>query len=117
VYIVKRYVYLRLYRILDEPIERIKEELNELGEFIKTRAEQKRDITYITLTYISRKRVDGLITLAGEDFEELEKEREIILGYIESRLETITAEKIDKPKIRENLPIPTPPGFFGGNPA
>ena len=110
---MKRYLYLRLYRVIDEPIEEVRRELNELGEFIKSRAEQKRDISYITLTFISGKRVDGLITLSGEDLEELEREREIILGFIDSRLEALTAEKIDKPGIGETLPIPKPPGFFG----
>ncbi len=107
------YLYIRLYRVVDEPLEKIRSELNKLGEFIKARAEQNRDISYITLTLIKRGRVDGIITIVGDDPDKLEVEREIILGYVSSQLESVIAEKIDKPRISEHIPLPKTHGFFG----
>ncbi len=105
------YSYLRLYRIIDSSEEIIKEELNKLGSFIKSRATINKDLSYIVITMVKNGRVDGIIAVGG-DREKVDREIEIIIGYIDSQLETVAAEKIGRVKSYEQLLIPIKRSFF-----
>ncbi|WP_052833835.1 hypothetical protein [Staphylothermus marinus] len=102
-YIVK---YIRLYRVVDIEETEIEKDLRKLGEFIKQRSNNKKDITYITISFITKNNVDGLIILRGKDKEKIDVEAEIITDYIESSLKALAAKKIKNPRNIELIPIP-----------
>jgi hypothetical protein len=104
-------IYIRLYRVIDVPDENVKSDLDRLAEFIKNRSANNKDLSYITLTYIRKHTVDGLIVIGGEK-DKAEKEAEIILGFIGSELEGIMGRRITNPKIGEVLPLPAPKRFL-----
>ncbi len=112
----RHYEYLRLYRVIDSPEQDVKAELDRLGSFIKSRASQNKELSYIVITLAQKNRVDGIVAVGGER-EKVERELEIILGFIDSELETITAERVGRIKSYEQLLIPLKRSFFSENPA
>lgn len=104
--------YIRLYRAVDVNEAEIEKDLRKLGEFIKQRSNSKKSIMYITITFIKKNDVDGLIVLRGKDKEKVELEAEILTDYIESNLETISAKKINNPRNLESIPVPSLRSFF-----
>ncbi len=109
---MRRYVYLRLYRVVDSAEEQIRSELELLGEFIKARAMNNRDLSYITITLIHKNSVDGYIIVGGDNIDKAIREREIIQGFIDSHLEAVAAEKIDGVKKTIDIPLPLKRHFF-----
>jgi hypothetical protein len=105
--------YIRLYRVIDAEEEVIESELRRLGEFIKQRSGRKKNISYITLTMIDKERIDGLIIIRSNNKDLVEREAEIIVDYIDSNMETISARKIENPRNIEAIPIPITRSFFG----
>ncbi len=97
--------------MIDSSEEVVKEELNKLGSFIKSRAAINKDLSYIVITMVRKGRVDGIVAVGG-DREKVDREIEIIMGYIDSQLETVTAEKIGRVKSYEQLLIPIKKSFF-----
>jgi hypothetical protein len=104
--------YIRLYRVIDADEEIIESELKNLGEFIKQRSSRKKNVSYITLTMINKEKVDGLIIIRSNDKNIVDREAEIIIDYVNSNMETISAEKISNPGRIEAIPVPTTRSFF-----
>ncbi len=105
------YRFLKLYRTVDTDQRIIEEELKKLGEFIKHRASQNKDISYYTLTYMSGKDIDGYIIIEGEE-SRVEHEIELVIGFIESSLNNLSYKYIKKAKKIKQLPIPRIGNFF-----
>ncbi|OYT40709.1 MAG: hypothetical protein B6U89_01340 [Desulfurococcales archaeon ex4484_58] len=106
------YYHLRLYRIADVDIAIVEDELRRLGEFIKHRASLNRDISYYTLTFVKKNEVNGYIILGGRERDKIERELEIIMGFIESGFKSIVVKPVKSIKSKEALPIPLSRNFF-----
>lgn len=105
--------YVRLYRDVDSEEKSIDEDLKKLSKFIKHRAEKIKNIEYCIVTYMDKKNIDGIIVVIGKDKEVVEREIDLILGFIDSSLTSIFGEKIGeryKNKIK-NIPIPYKQNF------
>ncbi len=106
------YRFLRLYRLVGYDRMVVEEELKKLIEFIKKRASQNKDLSYITVTMVHKSDVDGVIVLEGKESSKLVKEIEIIKGFIDANLESIGAEIVDEKSIATMVPIPGRRRFF-----
>ena len=107
----QHYGYIRLYRVEDSSEEDVERDLHRLGEFIKHRARVNRDLSYYTVTYVDRSGVDGLVVVIGDDLDRVEREVELIIGFIEASLESIIAKKPIVHRVEKSIPIPKTRNF------
>ncbi len=105
------YGYIRLYRDVDVEKRVVEDDLKRLSEFIKHRANTLKDVGYYILTYIDRGDVDGWVIVVGRDKNKVEHEIELILGFIESSLSSISGKKVNKPRTDKLIPIPRTRNF------
>jgi hypothetical protein len=99
------YRFIRIYRDADVDDARIENDLKRLSEFIKHRSRMVKDISYYIVTYARKGESDGLIIVAGYDEEKIDREIDLIIGFIESSLESLTYKIIGRGK---NILLPVP---------
>lgn len=109
---IDAYRFLRLYRLVGYDKTIVEEELRKLVEFVKKRAGKNRDLSYIIVTMVSKSNVDGVIVLKGKDPGKLVKEIDVIKGFIDANLESISAEIIDEKSATIMVPLPGKKRFF-----
>lgn len=105
------YKYIRLYRVSDTDREIVEREIRKLCEFIRHRSRLIKNISYYTVTYIDKGESDGLIIVTSDREDIVDREIDVLIGFIESSFETIRGEIINKVKSKKTLSIPISRNF------
>ena len=105
------YRYIRLYRDVEADKNILEDDLRKLCEFIRHRSSLSKNVSYYMISYAEKGSIDSLIIVSSDKEDRVVYEAELVLGFIESSLSSISAKLVKKVSNGKQLLIPITRNF------
>ncbi|WFO75613.1 DUF87 domain-containing protein [Desulfurococcaceae archaeon MEX13E-LK6-19] len=106
------YKYIKIMKDAYAKEEEINKEISELMKFIHNRSKENSNVIYATLSYARKGNYEGYIVIISKSVEELEKERDIIKGFVKSRFNHLEIQETASPRKGLQIILPIKKLFF-----